>query len=37
MGACVALFKEMLLLENFALINYSGISKVRAATNLVHL
>ncbi|KDO24229.1 hypothetical protein SPRG_09865 [Saprolegnia parasitica CBS 223.65] len=28
MGACVALFKEMLLLENFALINYSGISKI---------
>ncbi|OQR91646.1 hypothetical protein ACHHYP_04515 [Achlya hypogyna] len=28
MGACVALFKEMLLLENFALINFSGISKI---------
>ncbi|KAF0686789.1 Aste57867_21452 [Aphanomyces stellatus] len=27
MGTCVALFKEMLLLENFALINYCGISK----------
>ncbi|KAF0705621.1 hypothetical protein DYB26_016155 [Aphanomyces astaci] len=28
MGGCVSLFKEMLLLENFALINYCGISKV---------
>ncbi|ETW00031.1 hypothetical protein H310_07467 [Aphanomyces invadans] len=28
MASCVALFKEMLLLENFALINYCGISKI---------
>ncbi|RHZ24792.1 hypothetical protein DYB37_009303 [Aphanomyces astaci] len=28
MGGCVSLFKEMLLLENFALINYCGISKI---------
>ncbi|CAK4616601.1 hypothetical protein LEN26_002022 [Aphanomyces euteiches] len=28
MSTCVALFKEMLLLENFALINYCGVSKI---------
>ncbi|GMF16555.1 unnamed protein product [Phytophthora fragariaefolia] len=33
MKSCVALYKELLLLENFAVMNFCGISKVGTITN----
>lgn len=33
MKSCVTLYKELLLLENFAVMNFCGISKVMSASN----
>jgi hypothetical protein len=35
MKSCVALYKELLLLENFAVMNFCGISKVGLFTHLL--